>query len=413
MKPTPASNEAEHVLFVKKLKRLGQFKGRGTELISVYVPPAADRGSVMGQLAEEMSQSSNIKSPTTRKNVQSALRKISNFLKQINFDIPEKGIVVFAGNVSEKEGVSDLRLFTVSPLKPLRTKLYWCDSQFHLAPLQEMIQPDDVYALVAIDKKEATLALLLGKKYEILGKFSSGYSGKFRAGGQSAQRFERLREEAAQEFYKRVSEKFNAAFLPYMDRLKGILIGGPGTTKNEFAEKDMLDHRLKKKIIGILDLGYTDESGIREIIQRSEELLKETELVRERTTVNKFFEAIVKSGLGIYGQKDVEDALGIGKVALLLLSAGIEWEVFKFQCTHCAKEEELVIKEPLKFDSNSVKCKACNSPTEVTEEVDYLDWMIEKAHSTGAETKIISLDTPEGEQFYKGFGGIGAILRYK
>jgi peptide chain release factor subunit 1 len=42
-----------------------------------------------------------------------------------------------------------------------------------------------------------------------------------------------------------------------------------------------------------------------------------------------------------------------------------------------------------------------------------MDWMMEKAQGTGAKTKIISTDTPEGEQFLKGFGGVGAILRYR
>ena len=50
---------------------------------------------------------------------------------------------------------------------------------------------------------------------------------------------------------------------------------------------------------------------------------------------------------------------------------------------------------------------------ELLEEVDYIDWMMEKAKETGAEIKIVSTETPEGQQFYQGFGGIGAMLRYK
>src|SRR3989338_4882365 len=114
-------NQAELVVFKKKLAKLAQYKGRGTELISVYIPPSTDRSAVMSQLNEELSQSSNIKSPSTKKNVQSALRKISNFLKQINFKIPDNGLVIFAGNVSENEGRTDIRLFTVKPIVKLRT----------------------------------------------------------------------------------------------------------------------------------------------------------------------------------------------------------------------------------------------------------------------------------------------------
>lgn len=406
-------DESELAVFKKRIKKLKEFSGKGTELISQYVPPDADRGAVMGQLTEEMSQSSNIKSPQTRKNVQGALRKISNFLKSINFRIPPNGLVVFCGNVSEREGRSDIRLFTLKPPKRLKVKLYWCDSEFHLDPLEEMIKPSDIYVLIAMDKREATIALLAGKKYEIIAHYTSGVSGKFRAGGQSAKRFEHLREEAAQDFYKRISEKMNALFAEHQEKIKGLIVGGPGATKNYFLNKDLIDYRLKKKIIGIVDNSYTDESGIREIVQRSEEILHDTDLMRERATVSRFLEEVVKGGLAAYGQKEVEDALGIGKVSVLLLSEGIEWEVFKFQCTHCEETIEKIVKEPLSYNANAEKCTKCNSETELLEEIDYIDWMIGRAHSTNAETKVISTETSEGEQFLKGFGGVGAMLRYR
>ncbi|MDD5148103.1 MAG: peptide chain release factor aRF-1 [Candidatus ainarchaeum sp.] len=911
-------DEAEVALFKKKLKKMKEFKGRGTELISLYMPEDVDRGSVTGQITEEMSQSSNIKSPQTRKNVQGALRKIDNFLKQIDFRLPKNGLVVFCGNVSQAEGRSDIQLMTLRPIRPLRTKLYWCDSEFHLSPLEDMVSPKDVFGIVVLDKSDSTIAALIGKKYEILGRFTSGISGKMRAGGQclspeslimlsdgniveieavhnpsgiktadfeegtvkdsfindkwettkpeafkiitsaprmeitsskehvffcwengaikekaaeelqegeflllpekintkgakqrlqsnffnsfiilesglskiretreklglsqkglgkkiglhqadisalelgkfnprfknlekicacrgidfnefcrehckpnsdlllpselgeelaqfagyflgdghfenerirlseqrkevaeeyeklakkifnanahfrfretknyfevgvhgkpivkflkenfpelcgtgsipkkvlksensvlagflrglfdaegyatrhhvglgmnneklvkqvqlallrfgiiaslnlydnrrnphskktrftvqlnekeslelfakeigfsakdkmkkleklacettaksnvrqiavsgaeirkiiekhgfkitdfpkttnffrnermmgkatfresiigyaektgnkklaaelekalakellpakiskikkilaptkmidisvenrnfianglivhnSAHRFERLHEEAAQEFYKRISEKTNDIFLPYGDKLKGVIVGGPGMTKNYFVNKNLIDHRIKKKILGLVDTSYTEESGIREVVQKADELLKDADAVKEKNTVNSFMEGIVKTGLAAYGQKEVEQALEIGKVSHLLVSDALEWMVFKFHCEKCGNNEELVVKEPKKFDSSSYKCGKCGSSTqaEVIEEIDYADWLMEKAQATGATTYIVSTDTPEGEQFYKGFGGIGAMLRYR
>ncbi|MDZ4256157.1 MAG: peptide chain release factor 1, partial [archaeon] len=112
------ADSAEQAVFKKKLKELSSYKGRGTELISVYIPPGTDRGAVMNQLSTEMGQSGNIKSPQTRKNVQTALKKISNFLKQTDFKLPPTGLVLFCGNVAETEGRTDIRLFTVKPVKP-------------------------------------------------------------------------------------------------------------------------------------------------------------------------------------------------------------------------------------------------------------------------------------------------------
>ncbi len=407
------ASQSEIILFKKKLAKMEKYRGRGTELISVYIPPETDRSAVMGQLSEELSQSSNIKSPQTKKNVQGALRKITNFLKQINFKLPPNGLVVFAGNVSETEGRTDIRLFTIKPVKELKTKLYWCDSTFHLIPLKEMAAPQEVHGLVTIDKNEATIAVLIGKRYEIMGKFTSNVAGKTRAGGQSSKRFEHLREEAAQDFYKRISEKTNGVFLPYEKMLKGIIVGGPGITKHYFLEKDLIDYRLKKKVIGTLDTSYTDESGIREMIQLSEDLLKNTAMMKERKLVNKFFEEIAKDNLAVFGEKNVFEAIKIGKVETVLLSEALEWPVFKFQCNACNFAFEKVAKQ-LTYNPNKEKCLECSSQNiEITEEIDYFDYVLEKADQTSAKVEIVSTETEEGEQFLNSFDGIGALLRYK
>lgn len=901
-------------VFKKKLTRLAQYKGRGTELISLYLPEDADRSSVMGQLTEEISQSSNIKSPSTRKNVQGALRKIIGFLKGINFSIPKNGVVIFSGNVSEQEGKIDIRIFTVRPPVELKTKLYWCDSEFHLAPLKEMVKPSEVYGIVTIDKNEATIATLEGKRYDIVARHHSMVAGKTRAGGQclaegslvmlsdgkieeiqdlhnpsslksadfenyevkdsfiedkwvsqkpflhkiitkyprmelncssdhvlfcweggtitekpasklkegdflvmpehiktsgkiqrvgtnyfnsyviskkgksffrklrqdrgytqtefgkklglhqasvssfergafnprlsylkkmcsvlevdfdwfvgeyckpksnlklpsmlssefaqvlgyimgdgcfekegitffeedsqiikkygklvkvvfsanqnirfresknyyqlrlngkpivrqiskefpelkkartscipqkvlkstnnvlgaflrglfdaegyvcarglgmglnnkklvqqvqlallrfgiiasmheydnnrnkysnnprytisitekdslkrfakligfesakkagklcklikirknkssmrqmvvsgkevrklfkasglntqqfpkvsdffrdnkmrgkqtfknsvlsvieghpelerkfskmfaqelmpvkimniereqgsyrlhdisvnsrnfianglvvhnSAHRFERLREEAAQDFYKKISDRLNEIFLPYGERLKGLIVGGPGITKNYFLNKDIIDHRLKKKIIGQVDTSYTDESGVREVVQKSEDLLRDTDLMKERTTISGFLEEIAKDGLAAYGEKEVNEALEQGKVETLLVSEDLEWRVEKRKCLSCNRIEEEVIKDSVA--KRAPKCSGCGAGIETLEEIDYLDFLIEKAQSTGANVKVISTDSPEGQQFLEAFGGIGAMLRFK
>ena len=404
---------AEMAVFKKKLKQLANYKGRHTELITLYVPFGTDRGTVMNQLSEEINQSSNIKSPTTRKNVQGALRKIIVFLKKINFKLPANGIVVFSGNVSEIEGRSNIRLFTVQPLKELKTKLYWCDSEFHLTPLKDMAVPNEFYALMTIDKNEATIAQLSGKNYEILGHFTSTVPGKTRAGGQSSQRFERLREEAMQDFFKRAGSKFNGYFLPNIDKIKGLIVGGPGMTKQYFMDKKVIHHELAKRILGVLDTSYTDEGGIRELVQKSEDLLKDTEMMREKVTLDNFLGEVAKDGVATYGSNEVEKAMDEGRVKTLIISEDIPWIVIKKLCGHCDKEEIEIFKNPNDYEESKVSCSECKSKVEVMEEVDYLDYMLEKANDTGAGVRVISTETSQGQQFLEGFGGVGAILRYK
>lgn len=406
-------SEAEMAVFKKKIKMLMAIKGRHTELITQLIPPGTDRSTVMGQLSEEINQSGNIKSPSTRKNVQGALRKIIGFLKNINFKLPANGLVVFAGNISENEGRADIRLFTVTPVRPLKVKLYWCDSSFHLDHLKEMMAPNDFYAIMTIDKNEATVAQLIGRKYEILGHFTSMVPGKSRAGGQSSQRFERLREEAMQDFFKRSAEKFNSYFEPYIPRVKGVIIGGPGMTKNYFLEKKVIHHELEKKIMGVVDTAYTDEGGIRELVHKSQDLLKDSELVKERQIIDKFLGEAAKDGLATYGQAEVEKAIEENRVSTLIISEDIPWSVFRMFCEHCNNEEVAIAKDPKTFEESKLRCSKCSSRVEILEEISYLDYMIEKAKKIGALVRVISTETNEGKNFYDGFGGIAALLRYK
>jgi len=51
----------------RKLEELADCKGKHTELISLYVPPSKQISDVTSYLKNELSESQNIKSKTTRK----------------------------------------------------------------------------------------------------------------------------------------------------------------------------------------------------------------------------------------------------------------------------------------------------------------------------------------------------------
>lgn len=844
-------DDANLMLLKKKIKAIREYKGQGTQLISLYLPPDVDRSSVTKQLTDEMSQSANIKSAQTRKNVQAALKRIINYLKLIDFKLPETGLVLFSGEVSTNPSKSDVILLPIVPPVRLITKLYWCDSSFHITPLEDMAQTDDVYGLIVLDKREATVAILRGKLREIVFTEGSNVPGKTKAGGQclkeafvslsngdlvnisniseknnvtsvdfkkdkiinskvtkkwgvsknktyiiktkapgmeikasedhiffvltpegicqkiskdltlndyllfpeklsynskinyfdikkyvsklnkpsikmpskldalfaqflgyllgdgslekdrvsfcesredvileykkmfdkyfnvnfsltfrreknyyqlsvtstalvrlikeefkeikkaknslipskiltspnkifsnflkgfydaegyinvsrksidlglnnkklaqqlqlsllrfsivsslqeydnkqnlytdnhrfvisisdeesiasfekninftsiekqnkikkllkiktkmsfsrtlpvygrmikeviqahdynldifpkasnffnnnrmmsksifktsiidyvkdksllkdlnefynlpyfcakinsidienkktmmtdisvinksfvanglivhnSAHRFERLRDKYEEEFYKRVGAKVNTAFVG-VDNFKGIIVGGPGLTKNEFLEIGDLDHRLRDKVLGTVDTSYTDESGIKEILDKSEDLLRETGLVKERKIVERFFEDLAKHSLATYGFQDVIDALSIGKASTVLVSEGLEWIILKFKCLSdksrfikVVKNKQEVLELISKYENSPSDCQGAKA--ELVEEVDIYDYFLEVAQNTSAKVELISVETLEGKQFFETFGGLAALLRYK
>jgi peptide chain release factor subunit 1 len=348
------------------VKELEGYRGRHTELVTVYVPADYNLNNIIKQIDTEQGTASNIKSKNTRKAVMDSLERIARQLKLIQ-RTPKNGIAIFCGNVSDVEGQEDVRIWSIEPPKALKIKLYRCDQTFILEPLKEMLETDEVYGLLVIDRKEATIGILEGKTIKKLQHMTSGVPSKIRAGGQSSQRFHRITEGLAKEFFRRVAEEMKGHFFENK-KLKGILIGGPIPTKEEFLETGNLITQLKDKVIGMIDQGNTDEHGLHELVNSSQDLLAEQEVTKQKKILDEFFAMLAKQPEKVaYGEKEVEQRLEEGMVKTLILSRTLP--------------------------------------------KDKIQHFEELSKQTSVEVHIVSKETTEGVQF-DNIGGVGGILRY-
>jgi len=310
------------------LETLEGFRGRQTELISVYIPAGYDVNTVQKQLEAEKSTSKNIKSTSTRKNVTEALEKIVRYLKTLK-QTPENGLAVFCGNISQVEGQTDLQLWAIEPPLPLKIRLYRCDKEFILEALKVMLDVDEIFALLVMDRKEATIGILEGKRIELLQKMTSGVPSKVRAGGQSSQRFHRITEGLTKEFYKRIADEMKNIFFENK-KLKGILIGGPIPTKDEFVDGEYMVTKVREKIIGVRDLGDSSESGLKELVEKSQDVLAQQEIIHEKKILERFFQTLgEKPELATLKEPDTKKALEYGAVAILLLAKDLDKTISK------------------------------------------------------------------------------------
>jgi peptide chain release factor subunit 1 len=405
----PSSTELYEVK--RTLKELADKKGRGTELVSVYIPPDKQISDVVKHMREELSQSANIKSKQTRKNVQSAIEVIMQRMKLFPRP-PEKGLVLFVGMIPKGgPGTEKMETYVFEPPEPVQTYTYHCDSQFFLEPLQEILEEKEVYGLAVLDRKEATIALLKGKRIDIVKTLTSGVPGKHKAGGQSQRRFDRLIDLAAHEFKKRIGDHMNEAFLGVPD-LKGVIIGGPGHTKEEFVNGDYLHHEIKQKIITTVDTSYTGEFGIREVIDKSMDVLTEMDIMREKRLVQRFLRELVDDeGLASYGEDQVRQNLINGAVEVLLLSEDLKSRRQSYECQSCGSTEDQTFK--IEAEVTEKVCKNCGDKMKISSSIDIINDFVELAEDVGSEVEIISTETEEGMQLLKAFGGVGAILRYR
>ncbi len=392
---------------ISLIKKLSAIRGRHTELITIYVPSGTNFNVVSTQVSQEQGTAANIKSKAVRKNVLGALEKISQHLKLYK-GTPPNGLAIFCGNVSEKEGESDIELWAIEPPEKLNQRLYRCDQTFVLDPLKYMVREKEIYGLIVLDKSDADIGTLTGKRIEPLKSIESLVPGKTKKGGWSQARYARVREGLLNDHLKKAGELATSYFRELED-LRGIVVGGPGPIKDMFVNGDFMPTDIKSKVIGVVDVSYTGVPGLEEMIVRAEDILAEASVTRERKLLEKFFSELSKdSGLAVYGLNETLQALEKGAVETLLVSEDFDWTYVELECPACSKKIEKMVKRDKK---NDVKCPDCQEAMEIVAEKDALEKLDEFAEQVSTTVEMISTDSREGEQLHE-MGGIAGLLRY-
>ena len=403
----------------KMINELSSISGHGTELVTVYIPPKRPLFDVISQLRNEAGTASNIKSDLTRGHVEDALSTTMEYLKKIK-TTPQNGLVVFCGAIPNEKGIGKekIEIYPVDPPKPVQISLYRCDDHFWTDHLRDMLKDDKVIGILSIDTQEAGIGILTGNQARTIDSLTSGVAGKHRQGGQSARRFERLRENELNEFYHRIADHAKQVFIDEYN-VKGIIVGGPGPTKETFMREEYLDYRLQKGVIATLDTSYSGEEGVREILDKAQKggILQEYRLMEEKQMLNKFMgEVHSGKGLGIYGIHDVVAAAQKGMADMVIVTDDISYVKLSFKCKMCRNVQEKIVARSeiisTKQEYMAKPCPSCNATDfEVTEQ-DIVDYLEELTTMTGSRLEVISGSTEEGVQLAS-LGRIGAILRYK
>ena len=397
----------------KALEELSSMRGMGTELVTVIVPPDRMIHDVRQHLSQEAGQAANIKSKSTRKHVGDAIESALAALNR--YKTPgERGLAIFVGHVIVGNNKSRLIITVIDdPPEAFPSFRYRCDSTFEVSQLEEMLIDRTAYGLFVIDRSESAYGIASGKRMHCQEHITSQVPSKHGRGGQSAQRFERLIEEAAHNFFQKSAERACNYWLPQIENLQGIIVGGPGATKDFVVKKDYFHHEIKKLIREpLFDVGYSNESGLRELIQRAGGLMDQIELDAERNLVDQFLREVMQNHpKATYGEAMVRSALGQGAVHTLLLSEALRQRRVGWTCKKCKHEWEATQSNR----SNIPNCPSCDSEN-ITEDpdrsMDLVDELSMLAGHISAKVSLISMDTEEGATLKDSFGGIAAILRY-
>ncbi|KAA8496421.1 Eukaryotic peptide chain release factor subunit 1 [Porphyridium purpureum] len=400
---------------IKKLiKGLEMARGNGTSMISLIIPPKSQVSQVSGMLATEYGTASNIKSRVNRQSVLSAITSTQQRLKLYS-KVPENGLVLYCGTILTDDNKEKQVTFDFEPFKPINTSLYLCDNKFHTEALGALLESDDKFGFIVMDGNGALFGLLQGNTRTVLHKFLVDLPKKHGRGGQSALRFARLRMEKRHNYVRKVAETAVQIFIPDGQKanVTGIVLAGSADFKNDLSGSDMFDQRLKAKILKIVDISYGGENGFNQAIDLASETLGNVKFILEKKLIQEYFDEISKdTNKYCFGIVDTLRALDMGASETLIVWENLEQLRFELENTVTQEQTVLILTPEEAKDTNRFR-DAEGNELEVKEQMQFVDWLADNYKQFGTKLEFVTNKSQEGSQFVRGFGGIGALLRYE
>ena len=287
---TPIFDSIEEYQYKKTIKLLESLEGEKTCLVTLYIAKDSQISLQTNFLKNEIGQASSIKLDKTKNNVTDALVSAIELLRQFK-KTPPNGLAVFSGVVKQNIGQKD-KLFKlcIEPLKPINRGYFICDKKFDASRLKEMIIDKDKYGMVILDGNGFLLAVIQGNTKTVLYKESVNLPKKHGRGGQSANRFARLRLDARKNYTRKIAEATNAHFITEnMPNVLGLVLAGSADVKEELYYSNLFAPCLRKIVLKRVDINYGEENGLSEAIDKCTDVFKNVQYCTEKKALQCYF----------------------------------------------------------------------------------------------------------------------------
>ena len=187
--------------------------------------------------------------------------------------------------------------------------------------------------------------------------------------------------------------------------MQGIVLAGSADFKTELGTSDLLDNRLKDKVIKTVDVSYGGENGFNQaigelaqsIILQSETLISNTELaadalsnvkfVQEKKLLENYYLQIsLSTGKVTYGLQETLQALDAGAVESLIVFENLDTIRYTLQPSDPSKHSVVVCigKEEAARNREQFLDKENGREMEILEQIPFIEWLVEAYQQFGA-----------------------------
>jgi len=192
----------------------------------------------------------------------------------------------------------------------------------------------------------------------------------------------------------------------------------------------LFDPRLKEITLKVVDIPYGGKRGLHTAIDTAADVLQGVQLIRDRAAIALFMDEVGKdNGKFCIGADHTLEALQAGAAQIVIVNEVLSLQRYVVRQDGGSSPNKIVCMKESEMIKHMAQADAVNGkdskgkgkekvdpshhiPMEVVESMPLVDWLAENCRSMGAKLFLVHDNFPEGSQFCKGFGGLGAILRY-
>ncbi len=261
----------------------------------------------------------------------------------------------------------------------------------HLAPLIDIVDDYERYAVALVDKERARLFTVFMAQVEETRTFEDEVPGKHDQGGLSQMKYQRDHEKHVLWHLKRVVEELSE--LLQRRSFDRLVVAGPEEATREL--RTLLPDDLASRLVDVIPM--ESDAGVARILDATLEIERRVERQDEDALVTELLEAVGARGNGSCGVADTLQALLLGAVHTLVLSDGLR--VSGCECPNCGWMQE----------ANTDSCPICG--TRMRTDIDIADIAARRTLETAGSVEVVHEDA--ARRLTERCGGMGAVLRFR
>lgn len=360
------------------IDELARFEPSADPVVSLYLntqPNEQGRDNFAAFLRKEFKQRLQAfpAGNGARGSVESDFQKIQSYLEG-ELKPSTNGLAVFA--------CANRDLFVPVQLDaPVEANRLYIDGEPHLYPLARLQDQFRRYAALIADTNAARIFVFSLGQVERSETVQNVKTRRSQMGGWSQNRYQRHVENFHQQHVKEVVEVLDR--IVAAENIPHVIVGGDAVVVPML--KEAFPQRLAERVVDVVSMpmGEPDHA----VLEKTLETFRQKDAEDDRARVEALLDEARSGGLGVVGPDPTLDALEMGQVDELLISAAAD--------------------RPVAVDATDT---GETLPTDAEPGLDEeaAEILVTKAKQTGASVRFI-----EDRSLLEGVGGVGALLRFR